>query len=144
MLLILSQRTFLTFVCFATGIGLLITTGCGGKTDPRKYPIWGTVTYQGKPVPAGTVMLEPDVAKGNSGPAVALKIRNGKYDSRREGLGHIGGPHKVRITGLSGEASGDEFFPEGTPLFPEWQTSVDLPKGPSEQNFEVPATWIRP
>jgi hypothetical protein len=95
-------------------------------------------------VPAGSITFEPDSSKGNSGPAVSLKIKDGKFDSRTEGLGHVGGPHKVRITGLSGQAGADEFFPEGTPLFPEWQTTVDLPKQGSEQKFEVPAEWKMP
>ncbi len=32
----------------------------------------------------------------------------------------------------------------GPPLFPEWQTTVDLPKQASEQKFEVPAEWKMP
>lgn len=118
-----------------------VSAGCGSSKDPRQYHVWGTVTYQGKPLPAGSITFEPDASKGNKGPAVSVKIKDGKYDTRREGVGHIGGPHVVRIVGLSGEGSSDEFFPEGTPLFPEWRTTVDLPKAGSEQDFEVPATW---
>lgn len=120
---------------------VLATVGCGGSKDVRQYHVWGTVTYQGKAIPAGSITFEPDTSKGNKGPAVTFKIRDGKFDSRSEGIGHVGGPHRVRIVGLSGEKSGDEFFPEGAPLFPEWQTTVDLPTKASEQNFEVPAHW---
>lgn len=124
-------------------VGSLCFYGCG-KADVRKYHVWGTVMYRGKPVPAGSVMFVPDGSKGNSGPAVSLKIKEGRYDSRTEGVGHIGGPHKVRITGLSGESSGDEYFPEGTLLFPEYEVSVDLGQESGEQNLVVPDSWVLP
>ena len=139
------SRVVAFLVLIAIAGSAVVLVGCGGRQeDPRKYAVWGSVTYKGAPVPAGSITFEPDSSKGNKGPAASFKIRDGKYDSRREGVGHVGGPHKVRITGLSGERTGDEFFPEGTPLFPEWQTTVDLPKGASEQNFEVPAEWVTP
>jgi len=122
---------------------VFLAVGCS-KNDPRKHDVWGTVTYRGQPVPAGSVTFIPDASQGNSGPAVTIKIENGRYDSRKEGRGHIGGPHKVRITGLTGKDSGDEFFPEGTLLFPDYETAVDLPAGPSEQNFVVPDDWVLP
>jgi len=140
-----TKRSYCVGVLGIIGFLVVAQIGCGrGEQDPRKFPVWGSVTYKGAPVPAGSITFEPDSSKGNKGPAASFKIRNGKYDSRAEGVGHVGGPHKVRIVGLSGEESADEFFPEGAPLFPEWQTTVDLPKGPSEQNFEVPAEWVTP
>ncbi|ASV73943.1 hypothetical protein THTE_1341 [Thermogutta terrifontis] len=129
-------------ICAAIGC-LVLFQGCG-KNDPRKNRISGTITYRGQPVPAGSITFIPDASKGNSGPAVTIQFENGRYDSRTSGVGHIGGPHKVRITGLTGKDSGDEFFPQGTLLFPDYETSADLPTGPSEQNFVIPDDWVLP
>jgi hypothetical protein len=69
------------------------------------------------------------------------KIRNGKYDTRQaDSKGTIGGPHIVRIVGIDGKVSGDaggEIL-QGTPLFPEYSVSVDLPKEDGTQDFAVP------
>ncbi len=137
------RRVFIPVMCTLAGCLLLISQGCG-KNDPRKNAIWGTVTYRGQPVPAGSITFIPDASQGNSGPAVTVPLENGRFDSRTTGVGHIGGPHKVRITGLTGKDFGDEFFPQGTLLFPDYETSLDLPNGPSEQNFVVPDDWVLP
>lgn len=115
----------------------IVVAGCG-KRAPTLYHVSGTVTFAGKPVPAGSILFEPDTTKGNSGPAGYAKIKNGKYDTRNEGRGVVGGPHIVRITGLNGVP--DEYLPEGTPLFPEYTKPVDLPKKDCAQDFDVPGT----
>ncbi|NMC19923.1 MAG: hypothetical protein GYA33_05820 [Thermogutta sp.] len=127
----------------ALGILLVLSQGCG-KNDPRNNAIFGTITYRGEPVPAGSITFIPDASQGNSGPAVTISFENGRYDSRAAGVGHIGGPHKIRITGLTGKDSGDEYFPQGTLLFPDYETSADLPKGPSERDFTIPDDWVLP
>lgn len=137
------RRVSIPVMCTLAGCLLVISQSCR-ENDPRKNAIWGTVTYRGQAVPAGSITFIPDASQGNSGPAVTVPLENGRFDSRKKGLGHIGGPHKVRITGLTGKDSGDEFFPEGTLLFPDYETSADLPNGPSEQNFVVPDDWILP
>ncbi|GAB4132339.1 hypothetical protein JCM17478_18770 [Thermopirellula anaerolimosa] len=123
---------------------LVVTCQGCGKGDVRRNPISGTITYRGEPVPAGSITFIPDASQGNSGPAVTIAFENGRYDSRDAGIGHIGGPHKIRITGLTGKDSGDEFFPQGTLLFPDYETSADLPRGPSERNFTIPDDWVLP
>ncbi|GEM_PF-159235 len=121
---------------------LLALTGCSGRKGPPRYHLSGSVTHGGKPVPAGSITFIPDTSQGNKGPAGSVPIKDGKYSTRQVGEGHIGGPHVVRITGLSGVAS-DEFS-EGEPIFPDYQTKADLPKQTATQNFEVPANWVFP
>jgi hypothetical protein len=118
--------------------GVLVLSGCGGDSGPQRYNVSGSVTFDGKPVPAGSVLFEPDRSKGNSGPAAAVKIKDGKYDSKIDGKGTVGGPHVVKITGMDGVPQED--FPDGTVLFAEYSTTVDLPKGDGVQDFDVPAT----
>jgi hypothetical protein len=123
--------------------GLFVAgSGCGGG-DASRYHLSGNVTYGGQPVPAGSVTFIPDTAQGNSGPAVSTRIENGRFDTRRTGTGHVGGPHIVKITGLDGH-TGDEFFPQGMPMFPDYEMPVDLPNQNGTQDLEVPSDWVAP
>lgn len=115
----------------------IVLVGCGER-PPTQYHVSGNVTFGGKPVPAGSILFEPDTTKGNQGPAGFAKIKDGKYDTRNSGQGTVGGPHVVRITGLDGIPA--EELPEGALLFPEYKTEVDLPKQNSTQDFDVPAS----
>lgn len=110
--------------------------GCGSKPGPgtARYHVSGTVTYQGKPVPAGSITFQPDGTRGNAGPAGGAAIQNGKYDTRTSRKGTVGGPHIVQIEGLDG--------PDGNELFPEFTTTVDLPKQNTTQDFDVPAAAL--
>lgn len=116
-------------------LGLL--AGCGGPAGPARYDVEGVVTYDGKPVPAGRVVFEPDSAKGNQGPACYADIEDGKYASP-SGKGTVGGPHVVRINGSNGVPHDES--PLGTALFPEYRTNVDLPKETATHDFDVPAS----
>lgn len=116
--------------------------GCGGDSGPKRYDLSGTVTYDGKPVPAGTIIFEPDSSKGNPGPQGVAEIRDGKYDTSKNGKGLIGGPHIVRITGFD-RATEDETT-TAEPLFSEYKIEVDLPKEGGTKDFEVPADAPKP
>src|SRR5215204_5622413 len=93
--------------CFsATAACLRVTCGCG--SGERQYHLSGAITYQGKPVPAGTIVFEPDATKNNEGAASYAKIKAGRFDTRAEGgKGTVGGPHLVRIMGLDGVPRGE-------------------------------------
>lgn len=121
----------------ATG-SLMLLVGCGGGSDgPTRYHLSGTVTFGGKPVPAGSVTFTPDSSKGNRGPAGSTPIKDGKFDTNMAGTGHVGGPHVLSVTGLDGVTSPD--LPMGTPIFADYKMSVDLPKQDSMQDIDVPA-----
>lgn len=114
---------------------LLATGGC--EVGERQYHVSGAITYQGKPVPAGTIVFEPDASKSNQGAAGYAKIKEGRYDTRApEGKGVVGGPHLVRIMGLDGVPRGELL--NGMPVFPEYNTTADLPPKDATQDFEVP------
>lgn len=121
-------------------LGLL--AGCG--SGERIYRLSGTVEFKGKPVPAGYIVFEPDTSKGNSGPAGRCEISKGKFDTGQgDGRGTVGGAHLVRIVGLSADpnANADEGKEVSLPLplFPPYETTVELPMENSTQDFEVPA-----
>jgi hypothetical protein len=122
-----------TFVILVSILAIL--AGC--SSSERIYDLSGAVTYQDKPVPAGHIRIEPDTSAGNSGPSGFAKIKDGRYDTRvLDGRGTIGGPHLVFILGLDGVPRGELL--NGLPVFPDYSTTVDLPKKSGTYDFAVP------
>jgi len=125
---------FILVILFA-----VLLAGCGGK---KIHDLSGAITFQGKPVPAGHIVFEPDTSAGNSGAAGFATIKGGFYDTRiLEGRGTLGGPHHVRILGLDGKPRGELL--NGLPVFPEYSTTADLPKEDATLDFEVPRSARR-
>ncbi|HWL08485.1 MAG TPA: hypothetical protein VNQ76_08775 [Planctomicrobium sp.] len=131
-------------VSISATMGLLLTTlvnliGCSGcqppNDGPDRYLLTGKATFAGKPIPYGSIMLEPDESKGNRGPVGVADIRDGRYQIR-DRKGHIGGPHVATILGNTGVRSMNP--DEDTSLFPPYQISVDLPAKNSQCDFDVP------
>lgn len=50
-----SQRICVASLSVAT---LALFAGCGGETGPRLYPVTGTVTLDGEPIPTATILLQ--------------------------------------------------------------------------------------
>ncbi len=121
---------------FAIAITFM-TAGCGGDDKGvKRYNVSGTVTFEGKPVPFGTIMFSPDSAKGNKGPQGIATIVDGKYDTAN-GRGIVGGPHQIAITGANEKGSGDENAPPVKSLFPEFKTEFNFPEEESTKDFVV-------
>ena len=58
-----------------TVAALLVGCGDGGL---KRYRVSGDVSFQGKPVPAGSIIFTPDTAKGNAGPQGTANIIDGR------------------------------------------------------------------
>ena len=118
-------------------LGLLaaLLAGCGGE---RVHHLSGTVMFQGKPVPAGHIVFEPSAGSANGGSPAFAKIKDGRYDTRLEGQGTVGGPHTVLIHGRDGIPRGELL--NGLPLFQDYSTTADLPNKEGTLDFEVPAS----
>jgi len=118
-------------------VGLCVA-GCAEQEGPPRYNLSGAVTFSGKPVVAGEITFAPDSSQANKGPGSYAVIQDGRYETY-PGKGIVGGPHLVTIIGydqpLAGEGSGKETLP----LFPPYETTVDLPKQDSTFDFNVPA-----
>jgi hypothetical protein len=126
--------------CAGIHIPLLIVfaaIGCSGSNGPTRYDVSGRVHFQGQPVPAGRIVFEPDVAQGNSGPAGYATIQNGVYDTARDGMGVVGGPHVAAITGMDGRPLDEQ--PDGNPLFPVVRQPVNFPRAKHQHDFDLPA-----
>lgn len=113
---------------------LVGATGCGGGPP---YTVSGKVTFDGQPIPLGRIYFDADGRQGNSGASGYTDIRDGVYDTAKVGKGASGGPTTVRIQGFKKEGADASGF--GPPLFQEYTTSVDLPRGNSTHDFDVPA-----
>src|SRR4051812_13383796 len=74
----------------------------GGCAASERNDVSGEITYDGKPVPAGRIYFTPDLDKGNDGPQGYAPIKDGKYDTRKDGQGATGGPMIVVIKGYNG------------------------------------------
>ena len=118
-------------------LGCFIGSGCG-PTGPKTFEVSGAITFDGKPVPAGRIDFFPDFSKGNDGPQGYAIIKDGTFDTRKDGLGHVGGPMVIRIEGFDGKSDNPAFF--GTPIFDKHEIKRDLPKDTSVQDLEVPAS----
>lgn len=138
-------------VCRAIGLGFLpvvacvLAIGCGGE---KTYRLSGKVTFKGQPIPEGRILFIPDSAKGNKGPAGSADIKNGQYDTGASGgKGVIGGAMTVQIEAWDPakkvEKADKSPLSVAPPLFPPYQTTVDLPKSDSNKDFDVPADAIK-
>lgn len=120
-------------------VSVMSIAGCG-KSRIERYDVSGTVTYAGKPIPAGQVLFQPDSKRGNRGPATIVQFKDGHYDTAQSGKGTIGGPHIAIITARFGPTD----LPPESPSsgqqdrIPDVRIPIDLPKETSVQNLEVP------
>ncbi len=123
-----------------TAMLMCFLLGCGVGDGPQRFEVSGKVTFGGKPVPTGRIQFEPDTSKGNRGPAGYAEIKDGVYNTQQTGKGTVGGPHVVVILGFDGKPRPEAELDSGTPIFPDYRTTADLPEEPASKDFDVPAT----
>jgi len=117
-----------------------MVVSCGKAGLPR-YELSGTVTYQGKPVPAGNIRFEPVGTTLNNSTIGDADIIDGKYSTLLD-RGIIGGMHRVFVYGFNGipePGSG----PEGAAIFGSHIVEMDLPEEASKIDIKVPDS-VRP
>lgn len=110
-----------------------ILVGCGGDAPPpvTRYEAAGKVTFEGQPVPSGTVTFVHKETKT----LAACPIENGSYASK-SGEGPAAGPSTINITGYDA--------PNGKPLWGgAWSTDVDVPKSKYEKDFTIAKTEVK-
>jgi len=112
--------------------------GCSsGSNELDRYALSGDVTFQGEPVRNGTITLEPDSAKGNTGPASVATIKDGKYQIEQI-RGIVGGAYVARLTGYGDTVKNSGPDPDfGPPLFDEYEVRVELPAENAAHSFEI-------
>jgi hypothetical protein len=96
------------------GIGVSAMIGCGDDL-PKRYPVYGTVTYNGKTVESGTITFTPDdLQKGRS---AGSTIKDGEYslNSLTTDDGALTGRYKVSI--ISRRTNTDSLDPRQKMMF---------------------------
>lgn len=121
-----------TLLVLLAGVGMV---GCG-QQGPRRYDLFGQVTYEGKPVPMGEISLDP--AERGVGGGFA-PITDGRFDTSVDGRGHLGGEHRVRIVGFSGWVDPNDPDRGAIPLAEPYETTLELPTNTNTMVFEVSA-----
>lgn len=135
--MISGRSTFACRLVRASALVLLasVLAGCGWQSSSGPYEISGSVSFAGKPIPAGRIVFEPDEAQGATGMVSIADITKGSYRTRpNRGFG--GGPCLVTIYGTDGTVPTEE---KDTSLFPPWRTRLDLPRENCRRDFDVPA-----
>jgi hypothetical protein len=80
-------------VCMSGVLATIIFCGCG-RRGPERVVVSGSVTYNGKPIPEGTVRFLPP--QSSSMPATTAIIKDGAYQA--SGLGGVAvGTYKIEI-----------------------------------------------
>lgn len=126
-----SPTAMLTSFVFA--IVVLLCVGCG---DDGVYRVSGKATFKGKPIPSGEIRFTPDGSKGNRGPAVLAKIKEGHYETPKD-KGVVGGAYQIFISGYAAAGNAkDPTAPDfGRQLFPDEVHEVDFPK--EDYEFDI-------
>lgn len=120
---------------------ICISAGCGGGAGDGRFDVSGEIQLDGKPVPAGEIMFEPDTSKGNKGPAGVAEIKDGKYHTL-PGKGTVGGPHIAVISATNGQApkDGDD---QSMVLLSQYHMPVELPKASQTLPLKISTSDIK-
>ena len=113
---------------------LAASAGCGSN-EIERYELSGSVRYGDRLVPAGTISFEPDAQGVGGGFA---PIRDGRFDTTDSGRGHLGGKHRVQITGFDGLVNPSNPDSPAKILFPAYDLDIELPKETTTMDFEIP------
>ena len=84
--------------CWLIRVGLccLFAIGCGSDGKPRRVPVTGTVTYNGKPLPGGDVVFVPaDTSNGFRARGKANERGQFTLTTFDDGDGGMPGEYKV-------------------------------------------------
>ena len=96
----------------------------------------GTVTFKGKPIPAGNVMFTPDVSVVG-GQIRMFMVKDGLYDSSKDpSPGLKAGQYEVTIMGYDGKQI-PNFF-QGKQIFNSVSEAMTVQQGASKKDFNVP------
>lgn len=114
----------------------VVLGGC--SSGPTMFPLSGTVTFEGNPIPAGMISLEPDPTRGGRGPATVVQIKDGQF-ATDSGDGVLGGPYVARVRGYDGKRDPKGELTYGRELFSETAVPIDLPQNRASVEIVVPA-----
>jgi hypothetical protein len=103
------KHVSILLVCLLIGVA-----GC--NSSPGLLQVFGTVSFEGKPIEKGTIEFIP--IDGTQGPSTGGSIKNGRYDVAMAHGPREGGIYQIRITALkkTGKTAPNMFKAGGPPL----------------------------
>ena len=107
--------------------------GCSRGKSIDRFPVAGTVTHDGRPVPRGSVWFEPTASVGRIAATGFAVIESGTYQTP-PGTSPGKGLYRVRIIGRDGTPPTEKDLADimpgqkfhGQPVFPEYTTTIEL------------------
>lgn len=117
-------------------------SGSGPEMPPNSVHVAGEIKWQGQPLKLGLIVFEPDATRGGKGVQGYAQIRDGQFDTKKEGVAAPIGPCLARITGGDGVDAGG-FAPFGTLLFEEYSKSLEVSASTSPLSIEVKSAPIK-
>ena len=110
-------------ICFVLVGALLVgLPACTG--GPRPFPVKGTVMYNGKPVPKGTVLFTP-VGGGPTATGQLNEVGTYRLTTYKPGDGALLGEYRVAIMAMEGPLQGDPPIAP-PPIIPDKYSSLAL------------------
>jgi hypothetical protein len=110
----------------------VLAVGCSSK--PQMAQLSGTVTFKGKPVPAGWISFTPGPGVGS---VRVCQIKDGVYDSAKEAEpGIYPGKNQVIIAGFDGNKI--PLWGQGKQIFNPVEDTLDVPAGSTTKDFVIP------
>ena len=106
--------------------------GCG-RPGPARQVVHGSVTFAGRPGPAGLIRFEPAVELGNRAAMGEAVIHDGRYRTE-PGRSPGRGPHLVRLVGGDGVAAA---------ISPAARSDPDAPRILAAAARPLGAEWFR-
>jgi hypothetical protein len=122
------------------GVGLVVVFGCADPTGlAKRYPVSGTVTYNGKPVEKGVINFISTAADGR---AASGDITNGKYSltTATAGDGAFPGSYKVTVIAEERDTTEVKEISKGG----QFRHGPELAKANKEAKQLVPAKYKLP
>lgn len=113
----------------------LVLAGCGGGVEPpttARVNASGKVTFDGKPVPAGTVTF----LHNETGHMAVCPINDGAYENE-SGQGPNPGQNTVTIVGMDAEG--------GTEMWSgAWTKTVQVGEGDFTEDYAITSAEVKP
>src|SRR5690606_29007248 len=114
-----------------------LLAGCG-PTQGEPIHVRGAVTYRGKPVENGVVMIHPDTTHGNQGQRGMAVIKAGRFDTSEDrGRGAPPGAVKFVVGGLEAAPSSAEDA-DAKPLFRPYEFPARVDADHTTFDIQVP------
>jgi hypothetical protein len=126
------SAAFTIMICVVTSAFV----GCGGDDLPKRYPVYGTVKYKGKPVESGTITFTP--ADLQTGRSAGGTIKDGDYSlaSLTTDDGAMAGRYKVTV--VAQKTITDGLNPKLKMMYEKASASGGVPMPPEvKKNIKV-------